>query len=103
MTQQGNLTSSIGGKQDTNAKTIMHWDHREPAESLVLRGENLLMPVSNESCFNSSTIIHLSILPDGTVYSGSELMATVGTNSSVACELPGSGIAITEAERAARI
>ena len=69
------------------------------------------MPVSNESCFNSSTIIHLSILPDGRVYSyrcvisstGSELMATVGTNSSVACELPGSGIAITDAERAARI
>ena len=34
---------------------------------------------------------------------GSELMATVDANSSVTCQLPLSGIAITEAERVARV
>ena len=60
MTQQGNLTAvAIGGETGYE-----HKDHNalEPqAESLVLRGENLLMPVNDESCFNSSTIIYTSL------------------------------------------
>ena len=34
---------------------------------------------------------------------GSELMATVDANSSVTCQLPSGGIAITEAERATTV
>ena len=34
---------------------------------------------------------------------GSELMATVDANSSVTCQLPSGGIAITEAERVTRV
>ena len=34
---------------------------------------------------------------------GSELIATVNTNSSVTCELPGNGVAITEAESVAKV
>ena len=34
---------------------------------------------------------------------GSELMATVGTNSSVTCELPGGGIAIAEADSVTKV
>ena len=34
---------------------------------------------------------------------GSELMATVDANSSVTCQLPSGGIAITESERVTRV